>query len=306
MIDELIEKEEYEQALVLIGSKDDEDSLYQKATCLFGLKRYKEALEAVKEGVAKSSKKYYDMLALEVLILVQLEQDDEALKILEEELSMPYIPDNYETLFRSTYESLVKKKNANEKQYSPFDLLSEEELKELISPSKESEVIFLAFQQLAKRNVRQYMDVVSKYLQSDAKDYYKTVLLEILQDQGIDVKIDLKHAGKMITVNPSKLEPLINEEMINDMSKYLVNMNEDKDVSINQDCYDILMNYLGNIYPEKVDKEEYKNLAAAIYWAASEAYKKNFDIGTLIRKFDCELSKVMGYYGKINALPIIF
>ena len=96
MINKLIENEQFNEALKELEGKFDDISIYQKIVCLFGLKRYDDAYSLSKDALTSVEKNYYDVLSLHIAILLELEKDDEAYDLLEEELEMPYIPSQYE------------------------------------------------------------------------------------------------------------------------------------------------------------------------------------------------------------------
>ena len=56
----------------------------------------KEAKVECELALDYAEKNYYDIIAIYVTILMELEEDDLAIKVLEEELEMPYIPYKYE------------------------------------------------------------------------------------------------------------------------------------------------------------------------------------------------------------------
>ena len=60
---------------------------------------------------------------------------------------MPYIPYKYEVQFNASYDELLKRRMANNKVHSPFDLLSDEELMNaLLSTSDNNDFIILLSQ----------------------------------------------------------------------------------------------------------------------------------------------------------------
>ena len=126
------------------SSKDKELEYYQKIVCLFSLKRLEEAKVECELALDLAEKNYYDIVAIYVSILMELEEDDLAIKVLEEELEMPYIPYKYEVQFNASYDELLKRRMANNKVHSAFDLLSDDELKNaLLATIDNNEFIIL-------------------------------------------------------------------------------------------------------------------------------------------------------------------
>ena len=108
MINKLLENEKYEEALKLLVAPKTEYEYYQKIVCLFSLKRLKEAKIECELALELAEKNYYDIIAIYVSILMELEEDELAIKVLEEELEMPYIPYKYEIQFNASYDELLK------------------------------------------------------------------------------------------------------------------------------------------------------------------------------------------------------
>ena len=92
MIDKLLENEKYEDALKLLIKPKTEKEYYQKIICLYSLNKLNEAKVECELALEMAEKMYYDITALYVSILTSLDEDDLAIKVLEEELEMPYIP----------------------------------------------------------------------------------------------------------------------------------------------------------------------------------------------------------------------
>ena len=305
MIDILIEKGDYEAALRLIGNQKDEESLYKRVVCLQALDRKKEALEVAKEAIVKSSKRYYDILSLEIALMVDLELDDEALKILEEELSMPYIPSEYEEIYTSTYEVLKKKKKAANHQASPYDQLTTDELKALLKADNKPEVIVQVINQLDSRNVRHFMFEVEDFLESEAPNYLKTLLLEVLIDQNIDVNLKVKHNDLMIEVNPKDLTRMMDQPGLNEVLNLQYRFNENKDVTLISYYNDLVIYYFADNYPLEINKDEYIYIAAACYYVAYSNLSPDYEVEELAKKYDLNSQVLNAYCVEVEKLPAI-
>jgi len=305
MIELLLEKGDYEAVLKIIGDNKDEKSLYQKIICLQGLGRNKEALEVAKEAIVKSSKLYYDILSLEIALLVDLEEDEEALAILDQELSMPYIPSEYEEVYTSTYEVLKKKQRALKHQVSPYDQLTNEELKKLLSPEQGKEIIMLAIQQLDNRNVRHFMSEVSAFLESSVPNYIKTALLEVLIDQGIDVSLKVKHDDLTIEVNPKDLTKPMEQPGLEKVLLLIDKYNVDKDVTIASYYNDLVIYYFASVYPIEVQIDEYEYIAAAAYYVAYSNLHDDYSLDDFASKYDLNVRVLDGYYLEIEKLTTL-
>ena len=114
MIEELIEEGQFQQALSMLNDTSDEKTRYLRLVCLIGLQEFQ---QAKREGIVakvQATDTYYDVVSMYVTTLKELEEFEEAIEILIEELSMPYIPYQYETLFNTAYDQiLLEKQEAN-------------------------------------------------------------------------------------------------------------------------------------------------------------------------------------------------
>ena len=179
MINKLLENEKYEEALKLLVAPKTEYEYYQKIVCLFSLKRLKEAKVECELALELAEKNYYDIIAIYVSILMELEEDELAIKVLEEELEMPYIPYKYEVQFNASYDELLKKRMANNKVHSAYDLLSDDELKTAFLACKDNNDFIVLLSQLETRNIRRFLDILEEFLIGDKiKQNAKTIILE--------------------------------------------------------------------------------------------------------------------------------
>ena len=65
------------------------------------------------------AKNYYDELLISVKQMIKNNQNDQAVKLIEEEFKLPYIPSIYEEKLKKIYEE-IKPNFQNKKQTNPF------------------------------------------------------------------------------------------------------------------------------------------------------------------------------------------
>ena len=133
MIEDLIETGQYKEALQYLNDMDNEQVRYQRLVCLYGLKELQQAKREGMKAKVLAGETYYDVVAIYVSILKDLEEFEEAINIIVEELSMPYIPYQYETVFNAAYDELLLAK-----QEASFDgvtqkVFNEEDIEEVTS-----------------------------------------------------------------------------------------------------------------------------------------------------------------------------
>lgn len=303
MVDKLIENEKFEEALDKLQGKFDDVSTYQKLVCLFGLKRYEDAYGISKEALTSVEKNYYDILSLHIAILLELEKDDEAYDLLEEELEMPYIPSQYENYLNETYEMLYRKRLQNQKSYNVFDTYQDQEIKEILIQERDKNLILIILDQLQKRNIRMYLTEL-KYLLA-LKNYpndLKAIILELLVEQGIMEEVKVVSNDNEFDVDLTTLTPLMEQVSIEEIINIIEDKIDEKDVSIFNACQDLLIAYHASIYPMAIEEDEYLLVAAGIYYAALTNFGIDKDIEEICELFGVKAKFIEAYYENICKL----
>lgn len=148
---------------------------------------------------------YYDQTIAHIQKLIGDNQLLDAIKQLEEELSMPYIPFAAQHQFESLLVQ-AKSKLAEQTDKQPkmdFSLIESY----LFSDDPDRQDYALAM--LEKANVRQYMDIIKRYLvEPQGDNMVKTALLHILIDQQINDQCDVVKNNTRIPIELSQLKPL--------------------------------------------------------------------------------------------------
>lgn len=300
----LIKENKLVEALGKIDG-EDEASLYYKALVLFNMNKPKASLMNIEKGMEISKTFYYDFILLKVQNYLNLDMKKEALKTLEEELSMPYIPKEYDKKFNDLYAEITKEIRSNSKSYSPFDMLDEDELKEELLKMNSKNLIFL-INQLTKRNVRSYMKEIKKLLISDIQSMYKSIILETLCDQGISEEVVVKKNDLELTLVPSNLKHFIERESFENINKLLNSLNEEKNVSLDETMTSLLVQYLGDIYPLDVDEDEESLVALAIYIVANDLFGYKLDVEKLASKHGVNEEILVQYIENIKNINKTF
>ena len=114
MIEELIEEGQYQVALSRLTDMDDEMTRYYRLVCLNALEDYQRCMQEGAVAKMQANNTYYEVTALYLNALKELEEYEQAINILIEELSMPYIPQQYENLFNAVYDEIILMKQGKE------------------------------------------------------------------------------------------------------------------------------------------------------------------------------------------------
>lgn len=304
MINKLIENEKYNEALELLKTPKTEFEYFQKIVCLYSLKKLKEAKVECELALDYAEKNYYDIIAIYVTILMELEEDDLAIKVLEEELEMPYIPYKYEVQFNASYDELLKKRMANNKVHSAYDLLTDDELKTaLLSTSDNNEFIIL-LSQLETRNIRRFMDVLEDFLISDKiKQNSKTIILELLKLQDVNKTIKVKNFNNIIEINLSELPNVLEQDCIRLILEKINVCEENNDLNYLNYAQDILFSYVGSIYPILLKEKDVNDIACAISLYVDSLFNiENETFEEKVEKYSASLentNKIFDYISEI-------
>ena len=268
MIDELMAAGQYAAALEKLADLSDEEVRLKRLICLNSLGEFEKAKLEGKAAKAVAKETYYDVVGQYIMSLKECEDYEEAINILIEELSMPYIPYEYENAFNTAYdEILLAKQDAaygNEKK----QIFSSEEIEVILNKDDvNDDLLYMALDQLQQLNVRILMPSIRQYLENPKKPpFAKTLIMETLIEQQVDEELEVSKFHDYYTFNPS-YSPLVLEQMCyNGIGKELVRVLEDENASLLNQCLDYLEYYLYVIYPKDIYEDEYSLVAAALHY----------------------------------------
>lgn len=118
---------------------------------------------------------YYDDTLKKIDKLIDEEKYEEALDILKEELSLAYVPKEFEDKFKNLLSQISQYTNNSSKE------LSDEEIINYLHSDKEKQLIGVSV--LASKNLRNYVDEVNEYLSGDGFINAKVILIDELIKQ---------------------------------------------------------------------------------------------------------------------------
>lgn len=302
MINKLLENGKYEDALKLLKSPKTENEYYQKIICLYSLEKYHEAKIECELALDMAEKQYYDIVSIYVSTLMALEEDDLAIKVLEDELEMPYIPYKYEVQFNASYDELLKKRMANNKVHSAYDLLSDDELKNALLNFEDNNEFIILLSQLETRNIRRFLDILEDYLVSDKiKQNAKTVILELLKSQDVSKVIKVKNKDKIIDINLNDLPNVLEQEEIGLILNKISDVENPDDPNYLVYSQDVLFSYVGSLYPTLLNKDDVNNIACAISLYVDSLFNnEEGDFEKKVVKYDSQLEKVNEIFDEIS------
>ncbi len=294
MIDELMAAGQYAAALEKLADLSDEEVRLKRLICLNSLGEFEKAKLEGKAAKAVAKETYYDVVGQYIMSLKECEDYEEAINILIEELSMPYIPYEYENAFNTAYdEILLAKQDAaygNEKK----QIFSSEEIEVILNKDDvNDDLLYMALDQLQQLNVRILMPSIRQYLENPKKPpFAKTLIMETLIEQQVDEELEVSKFHDYYTFNPS-YSPLVLEQMCyNGIGKELVRVLEDENASLLNQCLDYLEYYLYVIYPKDIYEDEYSLTAAALHYYVATLQNIEVDEMDLEIAYNVSMSQV--------------
>lgn len=267
MINEYMENQEYQKALKLLTDLEDENVRLQRLICLVGLNEYNQALQEAIIAKVKAEQSYYEVVGLYLTILKELEQYDEAIDMVIEELSMPYIPNNYEMMFNEVYDQLLLAKHESEFDYNnqTFNLEDIEAI--LMGRNTNSDVIYLAINQMQSLNIRRLLPYIHAFLKNEqAPSFAKSLIIEMLIEQVIDEEFLVVKGYREEYINPSLMNPVLEQLSVDRIVAALSENMEDDNPSLFDQALQFLTVYLYEIFPETIEDDQVNNLAGAIHY----------------------------------------
>lgn len=148
---------------------------------------------------------YYQQLKEKLNNLLENNQYIEALAIVNEELSMPYIPLEFEDFLHN-----IKKECSIALNHDANHYLSANKIGEYLF-SKNNDQLAKAIQALSEVNVRQYLELIQDALNSTSiTDMTKVELIHILKQQQVNGLFSLTKNGRVFNFNTEDVYDLLN------------------------------------------------------------------------------------------------
>ena len=202
---------------------------------------------------------YYEEIIIKITNHINDEEYDIAKSLIEEELRMPYIPNDIDVKLRELLLQIKGNKEIVNKRLDDIkiiDYLYGDDLKQL-----------MAVNQLVESNLRDYINVINDYFNSNCNKQALALLIDGLIRQEINYEFKLNKDGLEIVFNPRYIETIEDSdgyqvalEIIN--NKYGCSnpslLNIAKDLLIRECYYSLPINYSedeGDLLADYIIKE---------------------------------------------------
>ena len=254
MIEELMREGQYRAALEKLNDLNDEQTRYLRLVCLNAMGEYRQSMMEGANAKAMAKDTYYDVLVAYLEALKECEEYEKAIDILVEELGMPYIPYEYESLFNEVYDQILLEKQEMNAQLDRHQIFSVEELEKLLDRNDvNDDLLYMALDQLTQLNVRMLSPVLHRYLADESKPAFaKTLIMETLIQQQIDDEFEVHKNGHIYDFNPAISALVLERECYQGIGKHLIRVLEDDNPSLMNQCLDYLEYFLYATYPQEI------------------------------------------------------
>lgn len=267
MINELIENHEYSEALKLLNDFDDEAVRLQRLVCLVGLDDYQQALKEVMIAKVKAESSYYEVVGMYLTILKELERYDEAIDMVVEELSMPYVPANYEMMYNEVYDQLLIAKHESSIDYNNMTFNLEDIEAILSGRDTNPEVIYLAINQMQSLNIRRLIPYIHSFLKNpNVPNFSKSMVIEMMIEQVIDEEFMVVKGYYEDYINPSLMTGVLDQPETGAVVDLLSSNLEDENPTLYEQALQFATIYLYDIFPRTISEDEVNSLAGAIHY----------------------------------------
>ena len=137
----------------------EEGELLKKFQNLYNDGQYDSCVTYIEKKLSVFSNKFYDIMIIYLNSLINVGEKEKALKLVKEELSMPYIPMNFEDKFLEIYKEIAYIEKAG-KEYN----LSREKIEEILCVEEDKNLIILAIVELCKLTI--FITIISSVVWS--------------------------------------------------------------------------------------------------------------------------------------------
>lgn len=306
MIEELIAQGRYQEAMDSLTDLEDEQVRYLRLICLYGLGEYEAGLKEASVAKVQAQDTYYDVLCYYLYFLKECQQYEQAINTLVEELSMPYIPYEYESKLNDVYdEILLEKREAMACYEGQKVVMSDEELEMFLLKGGSMEMSLIALEQLAGRNIRQFLYPIEQFLKHDDRGSLdKSMLLEILRSQEVDYSFEVVKHGYHVEVNPLYLQSVLESDIYMSCGVLLEQVIEDENPALFEMCIQFLEFFLYDWYPMFELYEDYEALACAIHGYVSTLANMKIDLEELSYLYGASYEGVLDLYDRLSDMKM--
>ncbi|WP_110927113.1 tetratricopeptide repeat protein [Bacillus massiliglaciei] len=274
--------------------------------------RYEEAKELCIDLLHKGIGDYFKISDIYLMVLLQLGDHEKIVEMVEALFSDQYIPaekeEHYEKMLQFSRRVIEERQEEAEK---------EEELNlERLSGSplfegKSDIELHAVIRQLAGINVRPFAEEIAAFLREEEHHpFFKTMILQVLQDQEFDKKIELAKPWGQMEIIPQDLSALSEDPFLKEMEKRTERVLGSSNPTLLAMIHEVLKRQHFVLFPFDVSGGKYGEWAAAYHALAEEYMGGDADLERLGATYSAEpheIAEVLEAVKQIEAVsyPII-
>lgn len=226
-----------------------ESELVNRIIKLYNDKMYKQGYELIIENEDIIEKKYYEITEYKIRFLVALNKLIEASIIVKEELSLPYIPKDFESFLIQ----INKEINFTLNDKNTFSI-SEDDLENLDKLDNSTLLAILPL--LKKYNLNEYVRQLQNiFLNTNIKDIVKTLLIACLSDSKLNADFYVIKNEVTVKFNPTTIFDIREGDNFIYIENKIKELT-DLQINIQQILVKLTTTYLLNVYPLIISNHE--------------------------------------------------
>jgi hypothetical protein len=250
----------------------DEDILLDTFKDMYNKQKYVQCVLYIEKKLSAFSNKFYDVMILYLNSLIASNDKEKALKLVKEELAMPYIPGDYEEKFKEIYRELSYK----EKESKDFTL-SIDQIKNILETYDDAIYedklsIIRAIIEMSKLNIREFIDSIEVFFKRNLRNTYKVMVVDALRSQGVNWNFDFVNGDESTNINPLTSENVLESEVYSNIKSLLEETIGKQNPNLLSLATENLMLYLSEIYPKTVKSKEYNFIAYCVHTYSARMY----------------------------------
>lgn len=258
----LMSEEKYPEALKLL--LEIEKEYFLKIQCLYEMKKYQEVVTFFNDIKDAIEDDYYEILGYFVLSSIEIHNYDEALNILNDELTVPYVEQHFLTILNGLYDEVISQKQMYLIENNMYDdHLNNNIVIDILENEDDFDELLNVITRLDTLNIRQLLPNIQTFLLSEKPAILKTFILEILIKQQINEDIQVAKNDLIIDFNPY-LNEFVKQGIEYIKVANILEERYDQNPSLLQMSLDVLDLYAYYTYPITIDDSEINDVASKI------------------------------------------
>ncbi|MBE6124287.1 MAG: DUF3196 domain-containing protein [Erysipelotrichaceae bacterium] len=259
----------------------EEKELLEKANSCFENKQYDSVISLIEQNKGIIQKHYHALNILYIKSLYEKKNYQEALSLVKEELSMPYIPMEYEDIYHNIYRDVVNEMT----EQVEFPKMSEEDIKSVLTSRPVKEETMFTIASLKEKNIRNYLPELKLFMSDPSVDnVYKMVALLILKSQEVSTEIDFISKTGSKKINPVEYTLPLEECGVVDKACEIIN-ECNKDYNFKECAKAITTGMIVSLLPLEIEKDDVTELAAFGYYKACQMLSISITLEKLLEIF---------------------